>query len=308
MAQPLRVQPDEAQPVPAPARRRPWYRRRHVLIAGAAALLVLAVAGALYYHHAAGYESTDDAFVDGEIVRISPRVAGHVDKVAVTDNQLVEAGQLLVQLDQRPFAAAVEQARARLAAADAAARRAQADAARAQALYGRQLIARAALDEAVASAHTTAAQVEGARADVRRAELDLGDTVIRAGQKGRVTRKTVEEGMFVQVGQPLLSLVTGDLWVIANFKETQLQHIHPGQPVDVRVDAFPHKVFRGHVDSIQRGTGARFSLLPPENATGNFVKVVQRVPVKILFDDPPDPQYPLGPGMSVTPRVTIRSS
>jgi len=100
--------------------------------------------------------------------------------------------------------------------------------------------------------------------------------------------------MFVQVGQQLMALVTGDLWVIANFKETQLEHIRPGQPADTRVDAFPGKVFHGHVDSIQRGTGARFSLLPPENATGNYVKVVQRVPVKIVFDDPPDPQYPLG--------------
>jgi membrane fusion protein (multidrug efflux system) len=121
-----------------------------------------------------------------------------------------------------------------------------------------------------------------------------------------VTNRTVEEGMFVQVGQALLALVTHDLWVVANFKETQIGDMRPGQPVDILVDAFRGKVFRGHVDSIQRGTGARFSLLPPENATGNFVKVVQRVPVKIAFDDPPDRSYPLGPGMSVVARVRVK--
>jgi membrane fusion protein (multidrug efflux system) len=113
--------------------------------------------------------------------------------------------------------------------------------------------------------------------------------------------------MFVQVGQMLMAVVPNDVWVIANFKETQLKDIRPGQPVDIKVDAYPGRTFRGHVDSIQSGTGARFSLLPPENATGNFVKVVQRVPVKIVFDEAPDPQYQLGPGMSVVPRVHVKS-
>jgi membrane fusion protein, multidrug efflux system len=297
---------DGLEPAPGPAPRRPWYRRRHVLVAGAAVLLALLAGGGVYYHYATGFESTNDAFIDGEIVRISPRVSGHVERVAVTDNQLVESGQTLVELDRRPFAVALEQARARATAADAEARRGEADAARARELYARQLIARAALDEATARARTTAAQLDAARADVRRAELDLGYTVIGVPQAGRVTRKSVEEGMFVQVGQPLLTIVTGDLWVVANFKETQLRNLRPGEPVEIRVDAFPGRVFRGRVDSTQRGTGARFSLLPPENATGNYVKVVQRVPVKIVFDEPPDPQYPLGPGMSVVPRVAIR--
>ena len=103
-----------------------------------------------------------------------------------------------------------------------------------------------------------------------------------------------------------MALVTDDLWVVANFKETQLAEIRPGQSVEIKVDAYPRKVFRGHIDSIQAGTGSRFSLLPPENATGNYVKVVQRVPVKIVFDDPPDPERPLGPGMSVVPEVKVR--
>jgi len=110
----------------------------------------------------------------------------------------------------------------------------------------------------------------------------------------------------VQPGQQLMAIVTDDLWVVANFKETQLAKIRPGQPVDIKVDAYPHHRFRGHVDSIQAGTGSRFSLLPPENATGNYVKVVQRVPVKIVFDEPPDPSFPLGPGMSVVPTVHVR--
>jgi len=117
---------------------------------------------------------------------------------------------------------------------------------------------------------------------------------------------SVEIGSFVQPGQPIFALVSNEIWVVANFKETQLREIRPGQGVDITVDAFPGKSFAAHVDSIQKGAGARFSLMPPENATGNFVKVIQRVPVKIVFDRQPDPQYHLGPGMSVIPEVRIR--
>jgi membrane fusion protein (multidrug efflux system) len=113
-------------------------------------------------------------------------------------------------------------------------------------------------------------------------------------------------GALVQPGQPLLALVTGDIWVTANFKEDQIGQLKPGQPVEINVDAYPDKVFRGKVQSIQAGTGAAFSLLPPENATGNYVKVVQRVPVKIVFDEPLDPNHMLAPGMSVVPEVRIK--
>ena len=121
-----------------------------------------------------------------------------------------------------------------------------------------------------------------------------------------MTRKAVEEGALLQVGQVLFAILPDDLWVNANFKETQLTFMQPGQPVDIDVDAYPDKAFRGHVDSIQAGSGAAFSLLPPENATGNFVKVVQRVPVKIVFDESPDPAHSLGPGMSVVPEVKVK--
>jgi len=121
-----------------------------------------------------------------------------------------------------------------------------------------------------------------------------------------VTRKSVEEGALVQIGQPLLAIVPGDVWVTANFKENQIGRMTPGQSVEISVDAYPDKKFKGHVDSIQAGTGARFSLIPPENATGNYVKVVQRVPVKIVFDEPPDPKHMLAPGMSVVPEVAVK--
>jgi len=153
---------------------------------------------------------------------------------------------------------------------------------------------------------TSAAEIAQAEADVRQAKLNLSYTKIYAPESGRVTRKSVEPGRYVQVGQTLFSIVPDRVWVVANFKETQLRHMRPGQPATIKVDAYPDKVFKGHVDSIQAGSGAAFSLLPPENATGNYVKVVQRVPVKILIDDPPGPNRVLGPGMSVEPEVTVR--
>jgi membrane fusion protein (multidrug efflux system) len=138
------------------------------------------------------------------------------------------------------------------------------------------------------------------------AELQLSYTKIYAPEAGRVTRKSVELGALVQVGQPLLAIVPGEVWVTANFKESQIGTIRPGQSAEITVDAYSDKTFKAHVDSIQAGTGARFSLIPAENATGNYVKVVQRIPVKIVFDEPPDPQHLLAPGMSVVPQVKVK--
>jgi membrane fusion protein (multidrug efflux system) len=150
------------------------------------------------------------------------------------------------------------------------------------------------------------AQVEQQRASVEQAELALSYTRIYAPESGYITRKSVEPGDFVQPGQPLLALVSDRLWVVANFKETQLRRMRPGQPVTLRLDAFPQLRLRGHVESFQSGTGAAFSLLPPENATGNYVKVVQRVPVKIVLDEAPPAGYRIGPGMSVEPEVKVQ--
>jgi len=150
------------------------------------------------------------------------------------------------------------------------------------------------------------ANLESAQAQVTAARLDLSYTRIAAPLAGHIAHKNVSPGDYVQIGQNLMALVPVDLWITANFKETQLALMRVGQPVDISVDAYPGVTFKGHVDSFQPGSGAAFSLLPPENATGNYVKVVQRVPVKIVFDDPPDPNRPLGPGMSVVPSVKVR--
>jgi membrane fusion protein (multidrug efflux system) len=150
------------------------------------------------------------------------------------------------------------------------------------------------------------ARLEEVLANLRYAKHQLKDTVIRAPMAGRVTKKSVEVGQFVHPGQPLMAIVSlNDLWIVANFKETQLTHVRPGQRVRVTVDTYPGEVFSGTVDSIQAGTGARFSLLPPENATGNFVKVVQRIPVKIVLDKQSNPGM-LRLGMSVVPTIELR--
>jgi membrane fusion protein (multidrug efflux system) len=141
---------------------------------------------------------------------------------------------------------------------------------------------------------------------VQQADLALSYTRIYAPESGYITRKAVEPGNFVQPGQPLLALVSDRLWVVANFKETQLTRMRPGQPVTLKLDAYPQLRLRGHVESFQSGTGARFSLLPAENATGNYVKVIQRVPVKIVLDEVPPAGYRIGPGMSVEPEVKVR--
>ncbi|HTH52114.1 MAG TPA: HlyD family secretion protein, partial [Pyrinomonadaceae bacterium] len=157
------------------------------------------------------------------------------------------------------------------------------------------------------STETARAQIAAAEAAVHQAEQDLSYSRIYAPEDGFVTRKTVEEGQLVQIGTPLMAISQSDeIWVVANFKETQLENMRVGQKVDIDVDAYPSKTFHGHVESFQAGTGSRFSLLPAENATGNFVKVVQRIPVKIVFDDQPDDVHLLAPGMSAEPTVKVR--
>jgi membrane fusion protein (multidrug efflux system) len=150
------------------------------------------------------------------------------------------------------------------------------------------------------------AQEQENEANVETAELNDSYTKVFAPESGRVTRKSVEPGDYVQAGQNLLALIPSNIWVTANFKENQLRLMRPGQPVEIEVDALGGKKFKGHIDSIQMGSGAAFSLLPPENATGNYVKVVQRVPVKIRFDSVPDAGLPLGPGESVVPTVKVQ--
>lgn len=150
------------------------------------------------------------------------------------------------------------------------------------------------------------AQVDQAAANLAQAELNLSYTELRAPQDGRVTRRNIDVGTYAQAGQQVFYLVTPDVWVVANFKETQLANMRPKQDVTIKVDAYPDLKLRGHVQSIQEGSGSRFSTFPAENATGNFVKIVRRVPVKILIDDGLDPKQSLPLGLSVEPTVTVK--
>jgi membrane fusion protein (multidrug efflux system) len=307
------------------------------------------------------YESTDDAFIEGHVTQIAPQVAGRVSDVLVRDNQFVNAGEVVVQIEPSDYEAKLAQAGANLAsarsrlgeaaaqltvdqakveqekasviAAEAEAKRAEADAQRYEAIgtsgvsqsqidlsstqgrstaanalvaRNKQLAAESQVTLDRASIETAAAEVKRREAAVRQAELNLSYTQVKVQESGYVTRKTVEAGAYVQPGQALLALVPRDVWVVANFKETQLTHMRPGQPVTVEVDAYPHLKLTGHVDSIQSGSGARFSLFPPENATGNYIKVLQRVPVKIVFNNLTRTDLVLGPGMSVEPKVRVK--
>jgi membrane fusion protein (multidrug efflux system) len=387
-------------------------------------VVVLAAAGVgVWLFLTAGRVSTDDAQVDAHVTQIAARVGGTVTRVAVEDNQLVDAGTVLVELDPRDYQVAVDKARAELADAEATAVAAQSNVpitstttvsnvmtARggvAQALGGvtagekeveaararlttaqakvreaeanaakavrdverlRGLLAKdevsqqqfdsmsAAAEAQKAAADSARSQVTEAEAGIRvaesrltqvrageqqaraelqtaetgpsqvtaikaraasaeahalqakatlaQAELNLQYAVVKAPARGVVSKKGINPGQVVQAGQPLLAIVQiEDVWITANYKETQLGDVRPGQRALVDVDAIGGRTYRGKVDSIAGATGARFSLLPPENATGNYVKVVQRVPVKIVLDPGQDPEHLLRPGMSVTPTV-----
>jgi membrane fusion protein (multidrug efflux system) len=375
-----------------------------------AIVIVIAGAGIWLFHYYSTFETTDDAQVDGHINPISARVGGYILTVNVTDNQYVDAGTVLAQIDPKDYQVAVDKAKADLASAEATALaasrnvpittvnsasqlasanadvtdmqagilaaqgqadaakaalaeaqandvKAQADLARYKQLVAKQEVSQQQYDQAVAAAAASAASVVAARAsesaanemvkeaqgklvqagasvrsaqlapqqvEVSKAQFSSADALV-AQKKSQleqamlnlqyctivapvagVVNKNVEIGMNVQPGQQLLSIVPlDDVWVTANFKETQLRYMRPGQPVEISVDAYGRK-YKGRVDSIAGATGSLFSLLPPENATGNYVKVVQRVPVKIVLDPGSNKDHLLRPGMSVTPKVEVK--
>jgi membrane fusion protein (multidrug efflux system) len=375
-----------------------------------AIVIVIAGAGIWVFHYYSTFETTDDAQVDGHINPISARVGGYILTVNVTDNQYVDAGTVLAQIDPKDYQVAVDKAKADLASAEATALaasrnvpittvnsasqlasanadvtdmqagiiaaqgqadaakatlaeaqandvKAQADLARYKQLVAKQEVSQQQYDQAVAAAAASAASVVAARAsesaanemvkeaqgklvqagasvrsaqlapqqvDVSKAQFSSADALV-AQKKSQleqamlnlqyctivapvtgVVNKNVEVGMNVQPGQQLLSIVPlDDVWVTANFKETQLRYMRPGQPVEISVDAYGRK-YKGRVDSIAGATGSLFSLLPPENATGNYVKVVQRIPVKIVLDPGSNRDHLLRPGMSVTPKVEVK--
>ena len=280
-------------------------RNRILAVVGVMAALGIA-AGTYMWIRSGRSASTDDAFIDGRILQINSKVAGQAVAVFVDDNQEVKKGDPLATIDPVDYRIKRDQARAELEAARAEARRSAAEEERARKLFDKEEVSRQVYDNASAAADVARAKADLADKKLAAADLDLANTQIVAPEAGRIARKSVELKSFVQVGQPLMALVTRDLWVTANFKETQLTQMKPGQKALIKIDAFPGREFHGHVDSVQPGTGSRFSLFPPENATGNFVKVVQRVPVKIVFDDPPESMPPLAAGMSVVPTVDLR--
>jgi membrane fusion protein (multidrug efflux system) len=385
-------------------------RRSTVRWVALGAVIALAVVGFFVWRYLNTYEATDDAQVDGHINSVSARVAGYVLKVNVDDNQSVQKGAVLVEIDPRDYQVALERAKAELADAEATAQamnlnvpvetigtttqvstseanvqasqagvgaakqqldsaraqlqqaeannaRAQADVARYSALLAKDEVSRQVYDQANATAKANAAAVESARAAVAAtqeqiaqaesrvssaqaalqyshtgpqqvaasqararaaianvqqkraaldaAALDLLYCTVTAPVTGVVNKK-VEVGMNVQPGQTLLSVVPlDDIWVTANFKETQLRKMKVGQRVTIAVDAYGRE-YQGHVESMAGATGAQFSLLPPENATGNYVKVVQRIPVKIVLDSGQNQDHLLRLGMSVEPKVWLQ--
>jgi membrane fusion protein (multidrug efflux system) len=254
-------------------------------------LVVVLIVGLKVLIHSYYYESTDDAFVEAHVVAIGTKLSNTVQDVLIDDNYEVKKGQLLVQIDPRDY-------EVQLASAQAVYDKAKSDYDRDTSLAGTSAISKADLD-------ATRATADEAQAALNQAKLNIEYTRITAPFDGRITRKSVEPGDYIQTGETLFSIVPHDIWITANFKETQLTYMVPGQPVTISIDAFPGKTFKGHVDSLQSGTGSRFSLLPPENATGNYVKVVQRVPVKIRFDESPEVQAAFAPGLSVVPEVNI---
>jgi membrane fusion protein (multidrug efflux system) len=284
----------------------PDEKKRLLKTVGITAAIIALIVGAILYMHFSHFESTDDAFIDAHIIPISPKVAGQILAVHVNDNQAVAAGDPLLEIDPRDYDAKLTEQRGRVEAAEAEARRAKADAKRYEEIFKQDEISQQQLDNAEATAASTQAELERQRGALQQAELNLSYTKLVAPEAGRVTKRAAEAGAYVQVGQTLMEIVPDRVYVTANYKETQLTYMRPGQHVTIEVDAYPGHKFEGHVDSIQSGTGERFSVLPPENATGNYVKVVQRIPVKILIDTPPDPAYQLAPGMSVVPSVRVK--
>jgi membrane fusion protein (multidrug efflux system) len=263
--------------------------------------------GYFYNSYRTTHVMTDDAFVDGNIHTIAARVSGNVRTVAVTDNQRVDRGDLLVELDPADYRSKAEAARANLELQRATLRFAETERKRAKALYEQEAGAADRYDKAVSNYEISMAQVKLAEEQLRQAELNLGYTRVIAPAAGYITRKSVQTGNQVKDSQPLMAVVDLDnLYIVANYKETEMEHIHPGQSVRITVDAYPGRVLTGKVDSIMAGTGVSFSLFPAENATGNYVKVVQRIPIKIILDPDADKDRLLRVGMSVVPTVLAK--
>ena len=251
--------------------------------------------------------STDDAYTEGRIHSIASKISGTVKKVLIQDNQSVKDGDLLVQIDPADYQLKVNEAQATLNLRKASLQQAQRDIKRAQVLYKQEVLPKEKYEFALTAYNLAKAQEQVSQAQLNIALLNLEYTKIYAPAGGYITKKAVETGNQIQLGQPLMAVISlDDIWVIANYKETQLKNVKSGQRVEIKVDTYPGNIFNGRVDSVMAGTGAAFSLFPPENALGNYVKVVQRVPVKIIFDKNTDNRHILRIGMSCVPTIITK--
>jgi len=242
------------------------FKKPAMIVAGIVALIVVA----FYAFDAYTHEETDDAYVTGHLHNLAPRIAGQVSKVLVDDNQLVHEGDTIVELDPMEYQAIAEAAKASLDVA-------QSNLNRLQPLIASHAVAPEDVDKATSTRDIDLAQYE-------LAELQIQYCTLKAPATGYVGRKNVEVGNRISAGQTLLVVVEPDVWVVGNFKETQLAKMRPHQPVKISIDSIPDKVFDGEVDSFSPATGNEFALLPADNSTGNFTKIVQRIPVKIIFN------------------------
>jgi membrane fusion protein (multidrug efflux system) len=313
-------------------------------------LIVALVAAAWWWHEKSLYQTTENAYVNARIVQVSSLVMGPIVKVDVHDNEYVHRGDVLFEIDRRPFEAALAENEGKLRLAEQGTRQDQSDVLAAQAEVAQQtaslnnaeanlrrttqlvhenFVSKQAEDDAQARVRTAQAAVEAskarlakarealskngtttpavrvAQAEVEKAKLDLEHTVVRATEEGWITSFNLTPGTVVTPGNPLFAIVVANsFWVDANFKETELTGVVPGRPATVVVDMYPDHTFHGKVQSLAGGTGAAFSLLPPQNANGNWVKIAQRVPVRVSIDDP-DPRFPLRVGATATVSVSI---
>ncbi len=276
------------------------------------ALVVFFLALALYggyvfWRHLQNYVSTDDAYVGAHVVSVAAQVSGPVAKLYIRDNSPVRQGQRLFEIDPRPFKIAVAAAKARVAERKAALVNAAFISERTTRMAAHRFLSSVASQTAQTTVQTDRAALDAARAALAQARLNLRHCVVHAATTGYISSMNIRVGTYIQEGTPLFALISSErYWVSANFKETELAHIHPGEKAHIHVDMYPGHLFRGRVESISGGSGTVFSLLPPENATGNWVKVTQRVPVRIVVLNV-SPKWPLRIGTSAAATVFFPS-
>ena len=309
------------------------------------AIIAITVAAAaavvIFILNSMKYQSTDDAYVESHMIQIAPKVTGQITELYIKDNQKIKEGDIVAKIDDEDYIIRFNQADAEykkalagqnialanLSAANSEIQTAETDLKRYEKLYESGAVSKQTLDNARTRLDGVKAKYRSAdesvfsnggntvadenlkvlKAKRDKAELDLKNTKVIAPNNGTVTNKRAEKGAYAVTGSPLFVLVSDEVWIVANFKENQVGKMKEGQPVEIKIDTYPNKTFKGKIDSIQRASGAKSSLFPPENAVGSFVKIVQRIPVKIVFDEEINPEeFNIVAGMSVVPKVKIK--